>query len=56
MSAAEGGHRMKVTRMIANVAAGWALVSKGLTGVAGAQDRPSLLDVPFTSVFAPQAS
>ncbi len=43
---------MTMGRLIANVGAVCALVTFGVTGSARAQDRPDLLDVPFTSVLA----
>ena len=43
---------MTMGRLIASVGAVCALVSFGVIGSARAQDRPDLLDVPFTSVLA----
>ena len=43
---------MTVGRLIASVSAVCALVTFGLAGTVSAQDRPDLLDVPFTSVLA----
>ena len=43
---------MTIGRLIACVGAMYALVTCGMAGNASAQDRPDLLDVPFTSVLA----
>ena len=43
---------MTIGRLIACVGAVCALVTCGMAGNASAQDRPDLLDVPFTSVLA----
>jgi len=43
---------MTTGRLIACVGAVCALVTCGMAGNASAQDRPDLLDVPFTSVLA----